>query len=283
MLAFLAKKNTFTLAIAHVNYQLRGVDSLKDESFVRSLASDYHVPCFVKRYPKSAKKQDEQTLRNFRYSFFESLCQKHGFTRIALGHQKSDQTETFLLNLLRGSGPVGLSSMLPRHNLRIRPLLDLDRSDILQYLEARSLTFRTDSSNTDIRYTRNRIRHVLLPFLKQHFNPNIISTLAHSATLFQETIHQEKPLQEFCPIIFTNQTASFSQKDFMSLTKQDQRLLLRSLVRTLSSVSWIPSYNQTNELIKGISGTKTDSVSITTGALKLTRKGATVLLLYSLP
>ena len=80
---------------------------------------------------------------------------------------------------------MGMAGMLPKHGSHIRPLLSLDRTQILRYLAARSLEFRTDQSNADTRYTRNRIRHELLPLLRDRFNPNIVATLVRSASRFQ--------------------------------------------------------------------------------------------------
>lgn len=184
ILAFLSQKYSFSLGIAHVNYQLRGKDSATDERFVRTLAQHYQIPCFIQRYPVG-RPHDENTLREFRYAFFEKLRKQHRFDRLALGHHMGDQAETLLMNLIRGAGPMGMAGMLPKHNSHIRPLLALDRTHILRYLAACSLEFRTDESNTDTRYTRNRIRHELLPLLRDRFNPNIIATLARSASRFQ--------------------------------------------------------------------------------------------------
>ena len=187
MLAFKGKKYELSLGIAHVNYQLRGKDSAADERFVRTLAKRYQIPCFIKRYP-TGMPHDENTLREFRYAFFEKLRKQYRFDRLALGHHMGDQAETLLMNLIRGAGPMGMAGMLPKHNSHIRPLLALDRTHILRYLAACSLEFRTDESNTDTRYTRNRIRCELLPLLRDRFNPNIIATLARSASRFQSIV-----------------------------------------------------------------------------------------------
>lgn len=192
MLAFLSQKYSFSLGIAHVNYQLRGEDSAADERFVLTLAQRYQIPCFIQRYP-SSQPHDENTLRDFRSAFFKKLMDQHRFDRLALGHHMGDQAETLLMNLIRGTGPMGMAGMPPKHGSHIRPLLALDRTQILRYLTARSLEFRTDKSNTDTRYTRNRIRHELLPLLQDRFNPNIIATLARSAARFQDSLSSAVP------------------------------------------------------------------------------------------
>lgn len=191
IMAFLSQKYSFTLGIAHVNYRLRGKDSQADEQFVRDLAQRYRIPCFIKHYPSNGLR-DENTLRDFRSAFFATLKKQHRYDRLALGHHMDDQAETLLMNLIRGTGPMGMAGMLPRHGSHIRPLLALDRTQILRYLAARSLEFRTDQSNADTRYTRNRIRHELLPLLRDRFNPNIIATLARSASRFQAALQVPK-------------------------------------------------------------------------------------------
>ena len=276
----LSKKYALSLSIAHVNYQLRGDDSTQDELFVKGLAAQYKLPCYIKRFPKSSTKQDEQTMRDFRYAFFESLCAKHHFECIALGHQKNDQVETFLMNLLRGAGPNGLAAMLPKYGCRIRPLLSIDRATILRYLHARSLMFRADSSNDDTRYTRNRIRHELIPLLETRFNPNIINTIARSAYLFGKKIH-DLPHVHTDRVQYSDRSARFSRDDFLSLSAHHQRIWLRTIVGVLSQHAFSLTLQQKNELIQLISGTKRTSGSLTIGPLKLTQKGVTVLLLYT--
>ena len=110
MLAFIGQKYELSLGIAHVNYQLRGKDSAADERFVRTLAKRYQIPCFIKRYP-TGMPHDENTLREFRYAFFEKLRKQYRFDRLALGHHMGDQAETLLMNLIRGEvsedmGPI---------------------------------------------------------------------------------------------------------------------------------------------------------------------------------
>ncbi len=280
ILAFLQKRCSTTLAIAHVNYQLREEESKADELFVRGLAKQYQLPCFVKRYPKNTKKFDEESLRNFRYHYFTEIATKHGFDTIALGHQKNDQAETFLLNLLRGSGALGLASMLPKHGPYIRPLLDTSRGEILQYLSTRHLKFRLDKSNADVRFTRNRIRKELIPFLQNRFNPNIITTLAHSATLFRDRTRDTGDDASICPVSYQPNKAVLSRRDFRALPMPVQKTLLRNIARTISEKQFTPTQAVLSELRKIIIATKTESTSLSTGPLKCTRNHDRVFLLY---
>lgn len=284
MLMFLRKKDTSGLAIAHVNYRLRGRRSDGDELFVRKLAKQYGIPCFVGHYPKNSRKNDEESLRNFRYDFFSSLSEQHGFENIALGHQKNDQAETLLMNLIRGTGPLGLAGMPSRHGKYIRPLLNVTRTDILHYLSARQLTFRSDESNTETRYTRNRIRQELIPLLETRFNPNIITTLSRSALLFGSIARvQAKYSPKKCPLTYHGNTASFSRSDFRALPPLSQKTLLRNVSRTLSNKHYIPTQDTLDELGRLIKASKKSSAAMTTGPLKCERNHDTVLLSYSLP
>lgn len=283
MLVFLRKKDLSTLAIAHVNYQLRGKDSENDELFVRKLAKHYQVPCFVKRYPKNSRKKDEESLRDFRYTFFSSLAERHGFRNIALGHQKNDQVETLLMNLIRGTGPLGLAGMPPRHGRYIRPLLNTTREDILRYLSARQLTFRSDKSNTEIRYTRNRIRKELIPLLETRFNPNIITTLSKSASLFGNIAREQTKDFRKCPILYSENTASFSRTDFHTLSPLSQKTLLRNISRTLSERRYTPTQATLDELRRIIEAPKKSATAMIAGPLKCKRNHDTVFLSYSLP
>ncbi len=283
MLVLLKKRYDTNLAIAHVNYQLREEESKNDELFVRELAKRYRIPCFVKRYPKKSRKHDEESLRTFRYTFFSALSERHAFDTIALGHQKNDQAETFLMNLLRGSGPLGLASMSPKHEKYIRPLLDTSREDILRYLTLRELTFRSDQSNTETRYTRNRIRHELIPLLKERFNPNIITTLAKSATLFSDISQEHLKNLDACPVAYRKNTAYFCHTDFYALSSISQKTLLREIARTLSGKKCTPTQAVLDEFRKVITATKTPSAAMTSGPLKCVRNHDKVFLSYSLP
>ncbi len=280
MLDFLKTRYNTTLAIAHVNYQLRGNDSDDDELFVQELAKKYQIPCFISHYPQTTSGHDEKSLRDYRYNFFCLISEQQDFDTIALGHQKNDQAETFLMNLIRGSGPLGLASMAPEHGKIIRPLLNTSREDIIQYLSACSLPFRHDKSNADVRFTRNRIRQDLIPFLEQRFNPNILATLARSAALFSDTLPLSDSSVSRCPVTYEENIVSFARSSFVALPNIKQKALLRSLSRILSGERHTPTQNALDELRKIIIGTKTSSAHLKIGPLKCTRNHDRVFLLY---
>ena len=164
--------------IAHFNHKWRAEDSDEDERFVAQMARP--LP-FFRAEGVPALGNLEQNARRARLAFFKSLS-----ATVALGHTRDDQAETVLFRFLRGSGLAGLSGIAPASNGIIRPLLDITRAEIEQYLRERNIPWREDSSNADRRFARNRIRHELLPQLARDWNPNITDTLANLADLAHE-------------------------------------------------------------------------------------------------
>ena len=170
------------LVAAHCNFHLRGEESDADEAFVRQLCEEQGVKLYVehfdtKDYAKQQRISIEMAARELRYDYFEKLRQTLGATSIAVAHHRDDNVETLLLNLVRGSGLKGLCGMRRQNGYIIRPLLELSRADIENYLHAEGQAFRTDSTNTDTAFKRNKIRHELLPLLRT-LNPSVEATLA---------------------------------------------------------------------------------------------------------
>lgn len=178
----------YPLAVLHVNHGLRGAESDEDERFVRTLAERFGLPVDIRRAPPPPPGENlEQALRRIRYSFFDDARRRLRLERVATGHTLSDQAETVLLRLARGSGVQGLCGIHPvtRHGI-IRPLLACSRQEIRQHLAARGLQWREDSSNADPRWRRNRVRAELLPLLAEALNPQVEAALARAAALAWE-------------------------------------------------------------------------------------------------
>jgi tRNA(Ile)-lysidine synthase len=182
------------LVFAHLNHQLRGADSAADEAFVRALPAAWGadgVLCRSERLDialltKEAGGNLEDTARQARYRWLAEVARAEGATWVATGHTADDQAETVLFRLLRGSGLQGLGGMAPRRPLAdgldlIRPFLASRRADVMQYLHAHQLAFCTDASNGDLRLSRNRLRHELLPHLRENYNPAVQDVLCRLA------------------------------------------------------------------------------------------------------
>jgi tRNA(Ile)-lysidine synthase len=176
---------------AHFNHQLRSAADA-DEQFCVALAADFAWPLIVDREDVAARaRQAHQSLehaaRTARLAFLESARVQLGADLVAVGHTMDDQAETFLLRLLRGAGPRGLSGMHPRNGSIVRPLLACRREDLRAFLAGRHAGYVDDESNQDQTIPRNRIRADLLPRLAQQFNPRIVEVLANEAELARES------------------------------------------------------------------------------------------------
>ncbi len=188
------------LVLGHVNHQLRGADSDADEAFVRELARQLAVTVRCHKIDVQAEGGNlESVARRLRYQWLTQLALEEGAGWVATGHTADDQAETVLHHLLRGTGLPGLGGIPFRRELApglvvVRPLLKITRGEILAFLQAENLSFREDASNRDVHFTRNRLRHELLPYLAQHFNPAItavLGRLAEQAQAVQEIIQEE--------------------------------------------------------------------------------------------
>jgi tRNA(Ile)-lysidine synthase len=174
--------------VGHLNHKLRGEASDEDERFVAALAARHGIPFYREEAAVGiAGGNLEQNARRERLRFFSRLIGEGKANRIATGHTRDDQAETVLFRLMRGSGLAGLAGILPvtREGL-IRPLLDISRAEVEEFLSARGIAWREDASNQDRRFARNRIRHDLLPQLAREWNPEIAGALGHLAELAGE-------------------------------------------------------------------------------------------------
>jgi len=176
------------LVIAHLNHSLRGAESDADAAFVAGLASRYGLPFELGSADVLALSREwgmslEEAGRTARYRWLDSVANKHGAEKIAVGHHADDQAETVLMRLLRGAGTTGLAGMRPLvFGWYARPLLCVDRSEITAYLREKGLPFRNDASNDDTFFLRNRIRHELLPQFRT-YNPAISRRLCDAAEI----------------------------------------------------------------------------------------------------
>jgi len=203
------KEFSLSLYVCHVNHMLRGNDADGDEQFVREFCKERSIPfylhrCDVKSLAEKSGKGFEECGRDVRYAFFEETAKSIGrSTKIATAHTLSDSAETLVFNLARGSSPAGLCSIAPVRDNIIRPLIRCSRNQIEQYLKALGQDFRTDKSNSDIIYSRNFIRHRIVPLLKE-LNPafetavlNFTDLSREQQDFFEKTCEQEY-LKTFC-------------------------------------------------------------------------------------
>ncbi|MCX5694482.1 MAG: tRNA lysidine(34) synthetase TilS [Candidatus Omnitrophica bacterium] len=186
-LSGLKSKLGLTLHIVHLDHGFRN-DSKLDALFVKDLGQKLNIPVTIKRLPLQKTKIKgslEEFFREERLKFFIQTAKKVKANKIALGHNLDDQAETVLMRLLRGTGLSGLSGISPKRNIHgaifIRPLLETTRNQIDQFLKKRKINPRIDSTNQEDIFLRNKIRHYLIPLLKEKYNPNILKVLANLA------------------------------------------------------------------------------------------------------
>lgn len=178
-------KNVLNIKLyaAHLNHMIRGEEADADQLFVEELCKGLGIESFFKKVdvPNLAKENgltSEEAGRKARYDFFNEIKELKKITKIATAHNKNDRAETVIMRIIRGTGLDGLKGIsYKRDDGVIRPVLDVSREEIEEYLGTNGLKFCTDSTNSDNEYTRNRIRNEVLPYLKENFNPSIIDTL----------------------------------------------------------------------------------------------------------
>lgn len=236
----LASDYRLQMAIAHLNHCLRGNDSDRDAEFAADIARRLELPFYVEKMAVRQFQQRthlslEEAARKMRYRFLDEISARYGYNKIAVGHHSNDNAELVLMNLLRGSGPLGLSGIAPvRDGKIVRPLIQLKRSEIDDYIVERRLAFVTDTSNADLSFRRNRIRHHLIPELEKAYNPAIIEALNRLASIMRaEDLWLENILsKDFnnCVAVKAPATASIDLDRFEGLPAAVRRRILRRAI-----------------------------------------------------
>ncbi len=191
VLSHLLHLSHFDISFAHCNFKLRGNESDEDELFIKALANKFDIKvlttCFdTEKYAKENKISIQIAARELRYNWFKDLVKEHHFDYIITGHNTNDNLETFLINLSRGTGLEGLTGIPPINENVVRPLLAFSRDEIVLFAIKNNITWREDKSNASIKYVRNKIRHKVLPILKE-INPNLLSTFQNTLTYLNES------------------------------------------------------------------------------------------------
>ncbi|WP_343631607.1 tRNA lysidine(34) synthetase TilS [Fluviicola sp.] len=210
--------------ILHVNYQLRGEESEKDEAFVRELAKKHRLGIEVIRCPKEATKGKginlQEAARKFRHEWFQSFIQQSPANRVLLAHHADDQVETFFLQLMRGSGIFGLGGMHTERNGIIRPFLSLSKEELKNFAIQNKIHWREDASNDENTYKRNQFRNILIPQLLES-NPELKSSVSVIQSAFRNT--QQQLREELQPRLEQWQkTAQITFREWVELTIEQQ-------------------------------------------------------------
>ncbi|TDT50302.1 tRNA lysidine(34) synthetase TilS [Fonticella tunisiensis] len=188
----LKDKYGIKLYAAHLNHMIRGDEALRDEEFAKSFAESLGIPFFSKRikveeFARENRMSSEEAGRFLRYQLFDEVAESVGANKIALAHNMNDQAETIIMRFFRGSGISGLRGISPvRNNKYIRPIIGCSRDEIERYCEEQGLNPVIDSTNNEKIYTRNKVRLEIIPYIRKHFNPNIISNLYANAEIIRD-------------------------------------------------------------------------------------------------
>jgi len=260
------------LYVAHINHLIRE-DAKSDAEYVQKYCEDRNIKfflkeCDVQEKSKQEKISVEEAGRNVRYDFFKEIANEYNINKIATGHNKNDLAETLIMNILRGTGTQGLKGIMSKSGkgdgslfqfsqnspfimdkvthkgaslidkkYYIRPLLDTSREEIEKYCVENKLEPRIDSTNFENEYTRNKIRNIVIPYIKEEFNPNIIETLvrlSQIATEEQEFIDLEVEKQ-YKNVVITEETNNIkiSAKEFVKLNIAIKKRLILYIIKKI--------------------------------------------------
>ncbi|CAM1351207.1 tRNA lysidine(34) synthetase TilS [Tenacibaculum insulae] len=191
VLTHLLQQLNYDISLAHCNFQLRDEESNLDELFIKNLGTELNIPVFsiqfeTTKYSKENKLSTQLAARKLRYDWFNQLIEEHNFDYVLTAHHADDNLETFLINLTRGTGLEGLTGIPTVNKNIVRPLLIFSRKEIEAYAVKNNITWREDASNSETKYLRNKIRHQIVPILKE-LNPNFLKTHAKTTDFLKQS------------------------------------------------------------------------------------------------
>ena len=238
----LKDKLDFKIIVCHVNHMIRE-EAVDDENFVKDICKKNNIECYVKRidvknYANNNKIGTEEAGRIVRYDFFEEVLNKTNSNKIATAHNKNDKAETIIMNLLRGTGILGLRGIEPiRDNKYIRPIIEVERTDIEKYCKEHNLNPRIDKTNFENIYTRNKIRNVVLPYIEKEFNPNIIESINRLSEIATE---EDELLSKITKNMYNELVLKENKNeiilDLKNFNKQDKVIKKRLVLYTISKI-----------------------------------------------
>ncbi len=253
------------IAVAHFNHGFRGEESDGDEEFVRRLCDQLGVPCHSQKcnLPERMRLTHlsaQEASRIERYEYLSHTARTIGASKILLGHTLDDQTETILLNIIRGTGVDGLKGILPFKNDLVRPLLCLTREETGKYCEDAGIAYRTDRSNESVKYLRNRIRLELLPLLRKEYNPSIDRSLRRLGDIaYEESNYMDDHVSELASRILhsVSDGVVFRAEDLLSQPLALRRRLIRHAIEMIQGSEENITYDQVQSFLNAITISRT--------------------------
>ncbi len=267
LLLNIREKYNLNIAAAHLDHAIRAGSS-KDREFCRKLCKRLKIKLYSRRTDVEAlarkeKMTIEEAGRKARYDYFQSICSKYGYNKIATGHTSDDNAETVLFNMARGSGLRGLSGIPVKRGNIIRPLIEIEKAELIYWLTTNKIKFRTDPTNRSIKYTRNRIRQKVIPELKQ-INPELMKSLGR----LSRNVAEDLELIDSLAVLSYNDALMSEGNskivlDLRKLEKYDASLRKKAVVEAffrLIGAKFSPSFDllaRADETINGRSGSRT--------------------------
>ncbi len=235
----LGAQKKLEIAVLHINYGMRGEESDEDEHLVQTRCRELEVFLTIHRSDDLSISDSnlEEAARTIRHKVLKETAKEVNASVIALGHTLDDQAETILMHLIRGAGLKGLGGMSKRDGLLVRPLLDVSRESVRTYAHKNNIIYRDDSSNWDMRFTRNKVRQLLMPMLTENFNPNIRESLANAAEIYKS---DEAFLQELTSTIYRRYVkekkgaVAINASELLEMPPALQRRLVRTMIKVVS-------------------------------------------------
>lgn len=247
------KEINFNIIVCHVNHLIRE-EATSDEQYVQKYCEKNQIKYYIKRidvkkYANNKKQGSEEAGRNIRYEFFEQILEKENANKIAIAHNKNDKIETIIMNIIRGSGITGLKGIEPiRENKYIRPLIEIERQEIENYCKENQLEPRIDKTNFINDCTRNKIRNIVLPYIKKEFNTNIIETIDRlSVVINQEDNYLSKETLKIFEKIKLQEKNGNIVLNLKEFNNQEavikKRLILYAINKTVGNVQNVEMVN----------------------------------------
>jgi tRNA(Ile)-lysidine synthase len=259
ILADLRDELNISLVVLHLNHGIRGEEAERDQRFVGALSAEYSLPCFdtvvdCPAYMRERSLSPQEAARELRYLFFEEVIQAHALDKVAMGQTADDQAETVLMRFLTRGGTRGLKGIPPLRGPYIRPLIDVWREELLAYARHKGLTYVQDSSNMKNAYLRNRIRHELLPALRE-YNPNIKERLLQLARILDadETYLEALTDEVVKRIVSGEDEAAIAIPQLLALPQTLQARVLQHAYTQLTSGGTL-EYSHINSILRMIQG-----------------------------
>lgn len=233
----------FDIVVAHINHLIRE-EAVEDEEYVKKYCEKNGIECYIKRIDVQELAQNkkigtEEAGRKARYEFFDEISQKTSSNKIAVAHNKNDKIETIIMHVLRGSGTSGLIGIEPiRDNKYIRPLIECERKEIEEYCDNQKLEPRIDKTNFENEYKRNKIRNIVIPYIKMEFNPNIIETINRlSDVVKEEETYINKIVEQTYKKLLIEKSKKEIVLDLKQFNEQDEVIKNRVILYTVKLIN----------------------------------------------